>query len=53
MARMLPLEADSIAFTAGIPSFKASTKAASEEKGKMVAARNAVIKSANSATVSV
>jgi len=49
MAKMFPLEAAIIAFATGIPLCRAITNAASEEKGKIVAARKAETKSANSA----
>lgn len=41
MARMLPIEADNNAFARGIPFERANKKAASEEKGRIVAAKNA------------
>jgi len=48
MAKILPLEAKNIAEESGISFFRAKTNAASEEKGKSVAERNAVIKRATS-----
>ena len=49
MAKTFPLEAANIAFKVGISFLRARTKSASEEKGRIVAAKNAEIKSANSA----
>lgn len=49
MAKILPLEALTIAFSVDISLFKATIKAASEEKGRIVAAKNAVIKRESSA----
>ena len=48
MARMFPTDAKKSAEGIGISLFKATTKAASEEKGRIVAARNAVTKRASS-----
>jgi len=48
MAKTLPLDAKNIAEESGISFFRAKTNADSEEKGKIVAARNAVIKRATS-----
>lgn len=41
MAEIFPSEADKRALKVGISLFKAITNATSEEKGRMVAARNA------------
>ena len=49
MARILPLEAKISAVDVGISLAKAATKATSEEKGRTVAAKKAVKKSAISA----
>ncbi len=49
MAKTFPLDAKIIAFKIGISFAKAATKATSDEKGKIVAARNAEKKRANSA----
>ena len=47
-ARMLPLEAAIMAFVRGISFERASTNAASEEKGRIVAAKKAETKRASS-----
>ena len=44
MAKIFPLEAAKIAFRTGISFESASINAASEEKGRIVAAKNAVTK---------
>ena len=49
MARIFPLEAANIAFVSGISLASAAINATSEEKGKIVAARNAERKRASSA----
>jgi hypothetical protein len=49
MAKVLPNEANIIALRKGISFAIAPTKATSEEKGKIVAAKKAVKKSVNSA----
>ncbi len=46
---MFPIEAKSIACVAFMPFESATTKAASEEKGKIVAAKKAATKRASSA----
>jgi len=50
MAKIFPLEAASIASRGGIPLLSATTNAASEENGRIVAAANAVAKRANIST---
>ena len=47
MAKTFPLEAATIALKWGIPLFSATTNAASDEKGRIVAAANAERKRAN------
>ena len=49
MARILPHDAKTSALKGGISFAKAATKATSEEKGSIVAAKNAEKKSATSA----
>lgn len=49
MARTLPVEALMMAFNGDISLFRAKTNAASEEKGRIVAAKKAEKKSAASA----
>ena len=49
MAKTFPLEAATIALRWGIPLFSATINAASEEKGRIVAAANAEKKRAKSA----
>ncbi len=51
MAKTFPLEAASIAFRWGIPLFSATTNAASDEKGRIVAAANAETKRAKASKV--
>ena len=46
---MFPADAKNMALKISIPSFKATTRATSEENGKSVAAKKAEKKSANSA----
>ena len=48
IAKMFPLDATKSAVLVGIPSARAATKATSELKGSMVAARNAEKKRASS-----
>ncbi|EHP29816.1 hypothetical protein SMGD1_1292 [Sulfurimonas gotlandica GD1] len=48
IANTFPLDAKTIAFKTGISFAKAATNATSDEKGKIVAARNAEKKRANS-----
>ena len=51
MAKTFPLEAATIAFRCGTPLLRATTNAASDEKGRIVAAANAEIKRANASKV--
>jgi len=51
MARILPLEAASIAVENSIPFAKAATKATSDENGKIVAAKKAERKRLSSNTL--